>query len=252
MSLNHRTGRPQLGVALLCALAGLACAANGGLLRRDAQIERSLVRIVNHSQKADWYSPWSSAPTRQSSGSGFVIDGGFVMTNAHVVSDARMLLLYLHGDPTPHEARVVSIAHDCDLALLEPVEAGLLDESEAIHHEDRHVVSNVLGSPNMHIEVGSVLHLKLRDTVLLASDGIFDNLHVAEIVELIRKGPLSHVDTELAIATRSRMNGEEAHHPCKPDKKTYLLFRLGAADESARSRGDNISSTIATPTMTST
>ena len=112
---------------MLCALAGLACAANGGLLRRDAQIERSLVRIVNHSQKADWYSPWSSAPTRQSSGSGFIIDGGFIMTNAHVVSDARMLLLYLHGDPTPHEARVVSIAHDCDLALLEPVEAGLLD-----------------------------------------------------------------------------------------------------------------------------
>jgi hypothetical protein len=38
-----------------------------------------------------------------------------------------MLLLYLHGDPTPHEARVASIAHDCDLALLEPVEVGLLD-----------------------------------------------------------------------------------------------------------------------------
>ena len=132
------------------------------------------------------------------------------------------------------------------------VEAGLLDEKEAIHHTDRHVVSNIVGSPNMRSEVGSVVHLKQHDTVLLASDGIFDNLHVAEIVELIRKGPLSHVDTELAIATRSRMNGEEAHHPCKPDDTTYLLFRLGSADEPARSRGDNISSTIATPTMTST
>ena len=127
MSLNHRTGRPQLGVALLCGLAGLACAANGWSLRGDVQIERSLVRIVNHSQRADWYSPWTSAPNRTGAGSGFVIDGGFVMTNAHVVSDARMVLLYLHGDPTPHEARVASIAHDCDLALLEPVEAGLLD-----------------------------------------------------------------------------------------------------------------------------
>ncbi len=54
------------------------------------------------------------------------------MTNAHVVSDARMLLLYLHGDPTPHEARVASVAHDCDLALLEPVEAGLLDDLPAL------------------------------------------------------------------------------------------------------------------------
>jgi S1-C subfamily serine protease len=132
VSLNHWPGRPRLGVALLCGLAGLACAGNLSSLRGEAQIERSVVRIANHSQKADWYSPWTSAPTRPSAGSGFVIDGGLIMTNAHVVSDARMLLLYLHGDPTPHEARVASIAHDCDLALLEPVEAGLLDGLPAL------------------------------------------------------------------------------------------------------------------------
>lgn len=138
------------------------------------------------------------------------------------------------------------------------VEAGLLDEKEAIHHTDRHVVSNIVGSPNMRIEVGSVVHLKQHDTVLLASDGVFDNLHVEEIVELIRKGPLSHVDAELANATRSRMNGEKSHHPCKPDDTTFLLFRRGVgrgvgggADEPARSRGDNNSLAIPTPTMTS-
>jgi len=127
VSRYHRPGRRHLGVALLGGLVGLACAANLPSSPDGAQIERSLVRIVNNSQRADWYSPWTSGPTRPSVGSGFVIDGGLIMTNAHVVSDARMLLLYLHGDPTPHEARVASIAHDCDLALLEPVEAGLLD-----------------------------------------------------------------------------------------------------------------------------
>jgi len=136
VSRNHRTGRARLGVALLCGLAGLACAASFSSLRGEAQIERSLVRIVNHSQRADWYSPWTNAPTRSSAGSGFVIEGGFVMTNAHVVSDARMLLLYLQGDPTPHEARVASIAHDCDLALLEPVEPGLLDDLPSLKFGD--------------------------------------------------------------------------------------------------------------------
>jgi S1-C subfamily serine protease len=121
---------------LFCALAGLACATNISARRDEAKIERSLVRIVNHSQKADWYSPWTSGPTRPGVGSGFVVDGGLVMTNAHVVSDARMLLLYLHGDPTPHEARVVSIAHDCDLALLEPVEEGLLDGLPSLEFGD--------------------------------------------------------------------------------------------------------------------
>lgn len=135
MPRSHRPDR-TLGFAPLCAvcaaLAVLACARDVPLLGAEAQIERSLVRIVNHSQKADWYSPWTSAPNRPSVGSGFVVAGGRVMTNAHVVSDARMLLLYLHGDPNPHEARVASIAHDCDLALLEPVEAGLLDDLPAL------------------------------------------------------------------------------------------------------------------------
>jgi len=91
-------------------------------------IEQSVVRIISHSQRGEWYTPWSSTSTRKSSGSGFVVEGGRVMTNAHVVGDTRMLLLYLHGDPTPHEARVFAVGHDCDLALIEPVEEGLLDD----------------------------------------------------------------------------------------------------------------------------
>ena len=95
-------------------------------------IEASVVRIVNHSQRGDWYTPWNTRAARQSTGSGLVVDGGQVMTNAHVASDTRMLLIYLHGDPVPHEARVVAIGHDCDLALLEPTEEGLLDDVPAL------------------------------------------------------------------------------------------------------------------------
>ncbi len=51
-------------LCVLCGLAGLACSANIPSLRGEAQIERSVVRIVNHSQKADWYSPWTSAAGR--------------------------------------------------------------------------------------------------------------------------------------------------------------------------------------------
>ena len=34
------------------------------------------------------------------------------------------------------------------------VESGLLDEKEAMYHEERHLVSNVVGSPDMRIESG--------------------------------------------------------------------------------------------------
>ena len=94
---------------------------------RADQTERAIVRILNQAQRGDWYAPWRASGTRQSGGSGFVVEGGLVMTNAHVVSDTRILLIYLTGDPTPHEARVRWVAHDCDLALIEPLEEGLLD-----------------------------------------------------------------------------------------------------------------------------
>jgi len=115
-----------LRVLLCCAVAAAltACAQSDNA---QNPIERSVVRIVNHSQRGDWYSPWISQAPSYSGGSGFVIEGGLVMTNAHVVSDTRMILLHLGDDPTPHEARVKAIGHDCDLALVEPVEPGLLD-----------------------------------------------------------------------------------------------------------------------------
>ena len=60
----------------------------------------------------------------------------------------------------------------------------------AMHHAQRHIVSNVIGSADMRIEIGSTITLSPRDTLVLASDGLSDNLHVNEIIESIRKGPL--------------------------------------------------------------
>lgn len=113
--------------ALLWFATAAALTACTDLENGQQSIERSVVRIVNNSQRGDWYSPWVSRAPSYSGGSGFVIEGGLVMTNAHVVSDARLILLHLGDDPTPHEARVKAIGHDCDLALIEPVEPGLLD-----------------------------------------------------------------------------------------------------------------------------
>jgi S1-C subfamily serine protease len=40
------------------------------------------------------------------------------MTNAHVVSNTRYLTVERDGDPNKYPARVVFVAHDCDLALI--------------------------------------------------------------------------------------------------------------------------------------
>src|SRR6185436_11177026 len=63
---------------------------------------------------------WDMEGVSSGVGTGFVREGGRVLTNAHVISDASMVLLFLYDDPMPHEARVIAAAHDADLALVEP------------------------------------------------------------------------------------------------------------------------------------
>lgn len=103
------------------------------------------------------------------------------------------------------------------------VESGLLTESEAIVHDERHVVSNVLGSADLHISVGVRTPLAVRDTLLLATDGLFDNVAKNEIIEFVRKGPLPRCAAALADLARRRMSGQNG--PGKPDDLTFILYR---------------------------
>ncbi len=109
------------------------------------------------------------------------------------------------------------------------VEAGLLDATEAIHHELRHVISNVIGSADMRIEVGPELPFAARDTLVLASDGLFDNLFVEEVVEAVRCGELGAAMGRLEGQVAARMRGPAVHNgrllPSKPDDLGVLLFR---------------------------
>jgi serine/threonine protein phosphatase PrpC len=108
------------------------------------------------------------------------------------------------------------------------VEAGFLDEKEALHHEDRHLVSNFLGTPEMRIDVGGEVKLRPKDTILLASDGLMDNVHLDEIIERVRKGPLDSAAERVISLAHRRMAGVSAALPSKPDDLSLILYRKGA------------------------
>jgi serine/threonine protein phosphatase PrpC len=105
------------------------------------------------------------------------------------------------------------------------VEAGFLDQRAALHHEERHLVSNFLGSSDMRIDMGGTVMLSPFDTVLLASDGLTDNLHFTEIVEVIRKGSLNAAAENLTRLAKRRMTVESKTQPSKPDDLSLILFR---------------------------
>ncbi|MBW1686150.1 MAG: trypsin-like peptidase domain-containing protein [Deltaproteobacteria bacterium] len=178
----------------------------------EVRIARSVVRIVNHSQRGNWYTPWDSFPTQRASGSGFVVEGGLVMTNAHVVSDARMLLLFLQGDPTPHEGRVLQVGHDCDLALVEPVEPGLLDALP---------VMQVGGLPKLRSSV---------ETYGYPAGGqrISSTRGVVSRIEMNRYAH-SGVDSHLTVQTDAAINPGNSGGPVVQDGKVVGVAFQGTA-----------------------
>jgi len=73
--------------------------------------------------------------------------------------------------------------------------------------------------------MGAGIELRPRDTVLVASDGLVDNVHLDEIIERIRKGPLLDGARALASLAYYRMANGEGRQPSKPDDLSLLLFR---------------------------
>jgi serine/threonine protein phosphatase PrpC len=105
------------------------------------------------------------------------------------------------------------------------VEAGFLDQRAALHHEERHLVSNFLGTTDMRIDIGTEMDLMPRDTVLLASDGLMDNVHFDEIVARVRAGPIGAALEKVVGLARRRMADNATGQPCKPDDLSLILFR---------------------------
>ncbi|MEL6302020.1 MAG: protein phosphatase 2C domain-containing protein [Pseudomonadota bacterium] len=104
------------------------------------------------------------------------------------------------------------------------IAAGYLTEEQAIFHPERHIVSNFVGTHEMLIEVGPKITMAARDRVLLASDGLTDNLHLAEIVEEMRTGPLDASVDQMVARASERMLRREPTQPGKPDDIVALLF----------------------------
>lgn len=99
---------------------------------RAAEPERSVIQIYTFSQQPVWDAPWRFDQVRRSGGSGFVIKGKRIMTNAHVVSWARQIIVRRYQDPRPYIANVEYIGHDCDLAVLSVQDTNFFTDLEPL------------------------------------------------------------------------------------------------------------------------
>jgi len=81
-------------------------------------VREAIVKVYTVSNSPDYYNPWSMQGPRASSGSGCIIEGNLILTNAHVVGNQTFLQVRKYGDTQRFTARVVAVSHLTDLALL--------------------------------------------------------------------------------------------------------------------------------------
>lgn len=107
------------------------------------------------------------------------------------------------------------------------LESGIINETQAMVHEERHLIFNYIGSHDLRIEISPNLRMAPRDTLLLASDGLTDNLYESEIVAICRKGRLLNAAKKLLTDCRKYMGHPVADRTSHPDDLSFILHRPG-------------------------
>lgn len=107
------------GVAALAAAGGSDTPPLGsGPAAEQQNFDKSVVLIRCVKQDFDYTTPWKQEAMSQGAGSGFIISGKRILTNAHNVSNWKYIELRKENIAKRYPARVAFIGHDCDLATL--------------------------------------------------------------------------------------------------------------------------------------
>lgn len=100
------------GVFFVFLLAGILFGASAGTL------EKAMVKIITVSNLPDYLRPWQMLGQDTTNGSGCIIEGNRILTNAHVISNATFIQVNKSGETTKYVAKILAVDHECDLAIL--------------------------------------------------------------------------------------------------------------------------------------
>lgn len=84
---------------------------------QDDITKQAIVKIYTTAKIPSYQSPWASS-MRSSTGSGAIIEGGYILTNAHVVANQAFIEVERYGQRKRYIATVYAVSHQADLALL--------------------------------------------------------------------------------------------------------------------------------------
>ncbi len=99
---------------------------------RDASIAPSVVQLSVYADPPDLEVPWQTRGTKLFYGSGVIIEGRRILTNAHVVESAVGIEVKRADGSERFAGKVVFISHDADLALVEVEDPRFFEGAPAV------------------------------------------------------------------------------------------------------------------------
>jgi len=96
----------------------------------------SVVKVLVTKQQYSYEVPWQAPSQCLCSGSGFLIEDGYIFTNAHVVANAATIHVQKNKESIPYDATIEYVDHDCDLAVLKVVDKSFYNEMKPLELAD--------------------------------------------------------------------------------------------------------------------
>src|ERR1700719_1226911 len=110
----------------------LGAAAHAQPADTSSPIENSVVKVFSTMRYPDPFKPWTKQAPNEVSGSGVVIEGRRILTNAHVVLYASQVQVQASAAGDKVHATVVAVAPGIDLAVLELDDPTFFDTHPAV------------------------------------------------------------------------------------------------------------------------
>src|SRR5450830_1883653 len=121
-----------LALGPLMTLRALAAESAASASPSASALENSVVKVFSTLRAPDPYKPWSKAGPQEVTGSGVVIDGHRILTNAHVVGYASQVQIQANGAGDKIPATVLAISRGMDLALLKIDDDSFFDSHKPV------------------------------------------------------------------------------------------------------------------------
>ena len=116
------------------------------------EIQQSVVKIFASQSPPNVFMPWKITTPTEVTGSGVIIEGGRILTNAHVVNWAQQIYVQPYESSDKLDATIEFLSPDCDLATLKLDDPAGIAGCKAVPLADKlpalKAKINVLGYPS--------------------------------------------------------------------------------------------------------